>query len=103
MKTVFTSPSIMEAHQAEALLNDAGIKCVINNEILSFIAGEVPVAATWPQVDIFDEADSERALEVISKMKTVEKVVGEKWQCSSCEEVHEPQFTMCWNCGGDKE
>ena len=101
MKTVFTSPSIIEAYKAKSLLDDAGIESVIGNENVSFLAGEVPYAATWPQVDIINEVDFDKAKNVLVEMKP-EKVTGEPWVCSKCKETHEPQFEICWNCGSAK-
>ena len=101
MKTVFTSPGIIDAYKAKSLLDDAGIDCVISNESVSFLAGEVPYAATWPQVDIINESDFERAKEILKNM-TPEEITGPSWICSGCKEVHEPQFEICWNCGKEK-
>ncbi len=28
---------------------------------------------------------------------------GRQWQCESCGELLDPQFTDCWNCGAAKE
>ena len=98
MRTVFTSPSLIDAYKAKSLLEDAGIKCVLANENVSFLAGEVPFAATWPQVDILDEKDFEKAKELLKNMNP-EEVEGESWECSKCGEQHEPQFEICWNCG----
>ena len=101
MRTVFTSPAIIEAYKAKSLLDDAGIACVIANEKVSFLAGEVPFAATWPQVDIMKSSDFDRAKEVLKAMQP-EVVAGDSWTCTSCMETHEPQFELCWNCGEDK-
>ena len=101
MKTVFTSPSIIDAYKAKSLLEDQGIDCVIANENISFLAGEVPYAATWPQVDVINEFDFNRAKEVLKEM-TPSEVKGENWTCSKCAETHEPQFEICWNCGSSK-
>ncbi len=101
MITVFTSPSIIDAYKAKSLLDDASVECVIANENVSFLAGEVPYAATWPQVDILDEKDIEKAKEILKEM-TPNEVAGEPWLCSKCNESHEPQFEICWNCGNEK-
>ena len=101
MITVFTSPSIIDAYKAKSLLDDANIESVIANETVSFLAGEVPYAATWPQVDIVNEEDFEMAKNVLKEMKPNE-VAGEPWLCSKCNESHEPQFEICWNCGSAK-
>ena len=101
MKTVYTSPSLIDAYKAKSLLDDAGIESVLGNENVSFLAGEVPYAATWPQLDIVDESFFEKAREILKEMQP-EEVSGDPWKCSGCGEMHEPQFELCWNCGEEK-
>lgn len=101
MITVFTSPSLIDAYKAKSLLDDESIECTIANENVSFLAGEVPFAATWPQVDILNDEEYERAKEVLGSMAPSE-VSGESWTCRACQEVHESQFELCWKCGESK-
>lgn len=101
MITVFTSPNLIDAYKAKSLLDAQGLECVIANENVSFLAGEVPFAATWPQVDIINDADHEKAKTILQDM-TPGEVIGEAWTCRTCTEVHEPQFEVCWKCGGEK-
>ena len=101
MKTVFTSPSLIDAYKARSLLEDENIECVLANENVSFLAGEVPFAATWPQVDILKDEDFEKAKAVLENMTPLE-TIGDSWTCKACEEVHEPQFEVCWKCGQEK-
>ena len=102
MITVFTSPDIFQAYAAKALLDEAGIECVIHNETVSFLAGAIPHGDTWPQVDIYDEKLFDKAKALIEKLKTTELPPGESWQCKECGEQHASQFDKCWNCGNPK-
>ena len=102
MITVFTSPDIYQAYSAKAILDDAGIKCVINNETTSYLAGALPHGDIWPQVDIFDESLAQKAMDLIRKCQEKELQIGEKWECCKCAEIHSPQFDSCWKCGNSK-
>ena len=103
MITAYTSPDIIKVHRAKELLDDAKIECIIQNQTISFLAGEVPFAATWPQVDIVDEKRLEEAKKVLEEMNVETKVLPEEdWNCSNCGEGHSGQFDACWKCGAER-
>ena len=99
MKLIDASPHPIKIYTLKAAIEKEGIDCVLNNEHLSQLAGEVPVTACYVELYV-DEADSEAAMKVFRQMS--EKLEGEvlTWECGNCKESIEEQFNMCWNCEG---
>ena len=56
MQLLFSSPDLVRVAQLKDVLEAEGIPCVIKNENLSGIAGEVPFAETFPELWIQNEA-----------------------------------------------
>jgi hypothetical protein len=69
MKTVYSAPNISLVSIFQNILAGYGIRCRLKNEFLSIV----------------DETLSEKDLP--------------SWNCDSCREVIEGQFTECWKCG----
>lgn len=66
MRTVFTAQSPAEAHLVAGLLEDAGIRCVVEGEALFGVRGDIGLgASSLPSVSVADE-DAARAVEVLA-------------------------------------
>jgi len=79
------------------MLEAQDIQCVIKNERLSSIAGEIPIVNVWPELWVKDNLKEKWAKEIITEFeKSV--VEGEMWTCENCGEEHGAQFKDCWNC-----
>jgi hypothetical protein len=66
MRTVFTAQSPAEAHLVAGLLDEAGVRCVVQGEMLFGVRGQVGITpASAPRVCVRDE-DAERAAAVIA-------------------------------------
>jgi hypothetical protein len=96
MKTVYSASNLSSVSIFRNTLESYGINCWIKNEFLSAGVGEIPPIECWPQLCV-DDADYEEA------QRVVDEALAEKempvWQCGSCGEVIEGQFTACWSCG----
>ena len=92
MKRVFSTYNLQLAHHKKNLLEAAGIRAVVKNEILSSAMGELPPAETQIEVWV-EERDYERAQPILLSIPT-----GPDWKCA-CGETLGPQFTQCWSCG----
>jgi hypothetical protein len=88
--------------QLKDVLEAEGIPCLIKNENLSGIAGEVPFAETFPELWIQNDSDLSRAASIKAEWKTPNESTGEAWICPNCNEQSGPQFTSCWKCGTAK-
>ena len=96
MKTVYSASSISIISIFQNILERHGIRCWIKNEFLCAGMGELPLIECWPQLcvddDLFPEAER-----IVEAALSEEDLVA--WQCDSCSEEIEGQFTECWKCG----
>jgi hypothetical protein len=103
MKKVHMAMNPTDAHLLKGGLESEGIEAVVQGEFLWIARGEVPITTdTAPSVWVLDEADYERAMEVVKEFQSSEEISGpddEEWKCDNCNEINEGQFTECWNCG----
>ena len=66
MRTVFTAQSPAEAHLVAGLLDEAGVRCIVEGEMLFGVRGDVGLTpASLPRVCVLDE-DAERATEILA-------------------------------------
>jgi len=93
VKRVFSTHNLQLAHHKKNLLEAAGIRAAVRNEILSSAMGELPPAETLIEVWIVEDGDYERAQVIL-----VAPASGPDWKCT-CGEMLGPQFTQCWQCG----
>jgi len=101
MKMVYTAHNLMQVGHMRNVLESEGIRCVIRNDGLVGGAGELPLNETWPELWVEREMDWTRAEQLVEE--TLAYVpTGTSWICRGCGEELEPQFTECWNCGGNR-
>lgn len=96
MKRVFSSFNLAAAYHSKNLLEAAGIRALVRNEMLSSAMGELPPAECQVEVWIDRDADLEKAERVLQRK---DLAIGPPWSCTSCGENSESQFTQCWRCG----
>lgn len=103
MIQVYSALHPTEAHMVKGLLEADGIECVVRGEILFAARGELPLTPdTAPSVWIKEAAQLQAARRVVRLYEDRNNDLpgdGEHWQCESCGEIHEGQFTHCWKCG----
>lgn len=103
MKKVYVAQNPMDAHMMRGFLQAEGIDSIVQGEDLFAIQGGVPVI--YPTVWVIDDADCERARQLVS---VSEHGLGdgaaeaETWQCAKCGETLADQFTECWQCGASR-
>lgn len=93
VKRVASSYNLQLVHHWRNLLEAAGIRAVVRNEILSSAMGELPPAECQAEVWVQNESDAARAAVILQN-----EVSGPDWTCS-CGEALGAQFTQCWRCG----
>lgn len=101
MRKVYSADNSLLAGHVKSLLEQAGIECLLKNQILSGAMGELPLNECWPEVWVCDDRDYGAALEVIESALAPGTASGEPWRCA-CGETIENQFTACWHCGGER-
>jgi hypothetical protein len=80
------------------LLAQHGIKAHVFNQNMSSIVGDVPPDVALPQVWLDDDADRDRAAEVLRDYRVARSRVGVVF-CGACREENPATFELCWNCG----
>ena len=80
------------------LLAQHGIKAHIFNQNMSSIVGDVPPDVALPQVWLDDDADRDRAAEVLRDYRAARNRDGVIF-CGACREENPATFELCWNCG----
>ncbi len=97
MKQVYTSVDRIFLFHLKNLLEAQGIECVIKNDNLSSLAGEIPMTIIWPELWVIDPLMEAKAIEIIQQSKDAPPSPS-TWVCENCGEEHTSQFTECWNC-----
>ncbi|RMF93667.1 MAG: DUF2007 domain-containing protein [Candidatus Schekmanbacteria bacterium] len=101
MKKVYSSPNFSLAALFKGILEENGIACIMKNEHIANLGGEVPTNECWPEVWVLNDEDFDKAVEIISKQKQDRFLPS--WNCPKCGENIEGQFTECWNCGYERK
>ena len=99
MQRVFTATNRTDAYLVVHRLAHAGIKAHVFNEHVASIVGDVPPDVALPQVWIDDDAEFERARQVLKAFEQERSRTGTLF-CPRCREQSPATFELCWNCGG---
>ncbi len=103
MKRIFCSPELFTISRLKDLLEQAGVVCVIRNEVSAGLAGGIPLAESIPELWIQEDQDLAKAEAIKRDWQSEVEIVGGIWRCTACSEQLEPQFTSCWKCGAAKK
>jgi hypothetical protein len=98
MRRVFSSPSLLAVHHARNLLETAGIRTTLRNEMLAAGLGELPFGDCQPELWVEDSVEDGRAERLLREGLVPPVAPGPRWHCA-CGEDGEAQFTQCWRCG----
>jgi putative signal transducing protein len=102
VRRVHCADSILEIAHLRNVLQTAGIACVVRNERLATLAGEIPFVECWPELWVCRSGDALRARGLID-LALGAADDGPSWTCNECGELVEPQFAECWRCAGDRD
>lgn len=97
MKKVTSSHSIVTINHYKNVLESEGIPCLVKNDILTGIAGEMPLTEIWPELWVINDIDFDRAEQLIAE-DIADESPSAPWHCRNCGEENEGQFAACWNC-----
>jgi hypothetical protein len=96
MKLVYSNESIFLVSNAKNIIEAQGISTFIKNEFSQGAVGEISAFDSWPEVWVMNDADFERATEILVSSQS--RIKGDEWICKSCSEENDPSFEICWNC-----
>jgi hypothetical protein len=99
MRKVFVSHNLIDVEMRKDRLEQAGIRCMIKNQRLSGLAGEIPFAEIFPELWVIQDEDAYRARQVLEEELISQPSNPDSWTCTGCGEYHESQFSECWKCG----
>jgi Putative prokaryotic signal transducing protein len=99
MKKLFVSQHLFEVEMRKERLEQAGISCMIKNQRLSGLAGEIPFTEVFPELWVVQDEDAYRARQVLDEELITQPSNPAAWVCTDCGEQHESQFSECWKCG----
>jgi len=103
MKRLVVSQSLIEVESLKELLSTDGILCTIRNQQGSSLAGEVPFVEVFPELWVVNDADVDRAKEILEGQASGDEVGRPMWICAGCGEKHVGLFTACWKCGREND
>jgi hypothetical protein len=103
VKQIHAARHALEAHLIRGYLHSHGIAAEVRGEYLTSGWGELPVdvCSVW----IVDEARYDEANALVAALLDGAPLGGsnaQRWNCRTCGEELEGQFTACWACGTAK-
>jgi hypothetical protein len=96
MKMVYTNENRFLVSNAKNILELQGIDVTLKNEFASGAIGEVSAFDAWVEVWVLNDSDYEQACSIIES--SLSKENAEEWVCTSCKEINDASFELCWNC-----
>ena len=102
MKKLSDAGDLFSLTQLKSVLEQEGIPCLLKNELMIGLSGEVPINESSPQLWVANDQDEPRARQLLQEWKTADQQPATAWGCPQCHELMEGQFTSCWKCGAAK-
>lgn len=99
MKTVYSASNLSIVSIFQNILEGYGVDCLIKNEFLHSVIGDILPIESWPQLCV-DDDDCEEAKRIVDGAHSKKNLSVLKW--FSCSEVIDGQFSECWNCGNNR-
>jgi hypothetical protein len=101
MIKLYTAAHPVDAHLLRGALESAGIEAQVRGDFQFSLRGEAPVTTdTLPTVWILDDAELDAAKAIVREFEQhPARGPVATWVCTSCSEVNEDPFDVCWKCG----
>ncbi|HEV3431665.1 MAG TPA: DUF2007 domain-containing protein [Paraburkholderia sp.] len=103
MLKLVRAPNVVIAQHWMNILATAGVPCELHNRYLSGAMGEIPAEQCAPEIWLVDDRDETLARRLIADATQGPKPGTPSWRCPQCGETLEPQFTVCWQCGRERD
>ncbi|MFT4654386.1 MAG: hypothetical protein ACJA0G_001385 [Kangiellaceae bacterium] len=103
MEKFYSDYNQIKVREIKAMLDDAGIPCFMKNEFIQGASGEIPHQETLPEIWLMDPQWRNKAQQLVDTLEQdLDNASDVDWHCSSCREVNEGQFMICWQCQHEK-
>lgn len=99
MEKLYCAINLQEAHIKKDLLENEGIKAIVQGSNIWGIYGALPTVEGEVTLWV-NENEIDRALSIIESYdeQLIASSSTEQWLCASCGEESENHFDCCWNC-----
>jgi hypothetical protein len=103
MKELFRERDYTKVGYFESVLEAEGIPTIVRNKHLTMSGlTEIPIPEFFPALCVIEDADYERAMEIIRRHLTENSEGADREvTCPSCGEANPGNFDICWACGED--
>lgn len=99
MKKFYTDYNQIKTRQIKAMLEEANIPCFMKNEYIQGASGEIPHHETLPEIWLVDDQWRPKAQQLVDQLEhDLANSSNVEWNCTSCKEVNEGNFMICWQC-----
>jgi hypothetical protein len=98
LRKVHTADSVVEIAHLRNLLEAEGIACIVRNDRLGGVVGEIPFVECWPELWVVETGNYLKAKSIVDEVLRPGPAAA-AWLCAGCGETIEGQFDVCWNCG----
>jgi hypothetical protein len=102
MKAVFTHFDSARVGLCKSLLDEAGIACFVRNDASGNLTS-IPVPVFYPVLCVINDADLDRAQQLLQSQGEAVSSTGSDWICPHCQSVVPAGFDKCWNCEQDRK
>ncbi|GAA4321697.1 DUF2007 domain-containing protein [Pigmentiphaga soli] len=103
MIRLLRAPDLLTGQHWVNLLRQARIACSLQHVYLQGALGEIPPDQCGSEVWLENPEDRDAALRLIEQSRNPPPAARPHWYCETCQEWLEPQFSVCWQCGADRE
>ena len=98
MTEIFVHPDPTQLAHCRSILEEAGIACFIRNEDTHDLIAGLPDPLRQPSLFVNEDADAERARELLRDVQGAETRDTPDWKCPQCGETVPGNFGACWKC-----
>jgi hypothetical protein len=99
MKKIYEHIEYARVGHYQAILESEGIDTVVKNLEAQVGAGEIPFTEVFPELWVSNDADYDRAMELLEAYQPPDTSTLTDWTCAKCGEAVDKEFGECWNCG----
>ena len=102
MTEIFVHADLTQLSHCQSLLEEAGIESFIRNETTHDLIAGLPDPLRQPSLWVTDDADVERARELLRDVESAGQSDTHDWKCPQCGETVPGNFGTCWKCEGQR-